>query len=397
MAAFLSWRSILSVAAVGLASVAAAVTPASTQAGGFLDQVRSRFATWDADHDGTLSEQEIERALDDPANAGPAGAAIATIRRTFYASKFRPITLAHLTAAVNHDAAGLAGDDGKPPAYEAMYEADLAKIEKTNRDLFATGTPKVETLGQGRLGDCFLLAPVGTVAACQPDRMRQMVTTRPDGQVAVHFGDGQTVTLPPPTDGEIAIGANAYNRFNDGVWANVFEKAIGHILLERQRTAGKFVTPYQIIGVGGSPATPMSILTGHKLKRVGCEDFQKPGKLVGAAREARLNEMRDELEAAFKSGKLVVGGTADIHAGETVVRGLYYDHSYGVLGYDRKADVVHFWNPMGNGFKPKGEPGLANGYPTSHGRFDCPLTEAVMWFGSFSIETDEPAGNPTKM
>ncbi len=373
--------------AVGLG---AAKPAATTPAGGFLEQARLHFAGWDADHDGTLSGPEIERALDDPAMTGPAGAAIATLRRTYYAyGKFRPITLERLTAAVQHDPALATGEGARVPPYESLFAADLRKIEKTNRDLFATGTPKVETLGQGRLGDCFLLAPVGTVAACQPERMRRMVTVQPDGQYAVHFGDGRTVALPPPTDGEVVIGAST---LNDGVWANVFEKAIGQLLLERQRTAGKFVTPFEIIGVGGSPATPMSILTGHKLRRVGCEDFQKAGKLEGPARETRLNEMRDALDGAFKSGHLVVGGTGDLSGPETKVRGLYYDHSYGVLGYDRAADVVHFWNPMGNGFTPKGAPGLANGYPTTHGRFDCPLPEAVMWFGSFSIETDEPVG-----
>jgi hypothetical protein len=60
-----------------------------------------------------------------------------------------------------------------------------------------------------------------------------------------------------------------------------------------------------------------------------------------------------------------------------------------VLAYDRATDVVTFWNPLSNGFKPKGEPGLQNGYPTSYGHFTCPLREAVRWFGSFSIEQAE--------
>jgi hypothetical protein len=215
-----------------------------------------------------------------------------------------------------------------------------------------------------------------------------MVAELPDGRTAVHLGNGETVTLPSPTDGEVCIGAGT---LNDGVWGNVFEKAIGHVLLERQRS-GKFVTPFQIIGVGGGPNTTLSILTGHACKRVGCEDFQKPGKLAGPERTARLEAMRKELVDAFASHRLVVGGTADIHDGETVVPGLYYDHSYGVLAYDRATDTVTFWNPMGNGFTPRGEPGLAHGFPTSHGKFDVALPDAVMWFGSFSIETDQPTG-----
>ncbi len=359
------------------------------QAGGddFLTEVRTHFAGWDADHDGTLSATEIERALADPAVTGPAAAAAATLRRSFYAyPKFRPITLATLTAAVDHGP--IADASGKPPPYEAMFEADLRKIQRTKRALFVSGLPRVETLGQGHLGDCFLLAPVGTVAACEPERMKQMVTELPGGKVAVHFGGDRIVTVAAPTDGEVVIGANAAGGANDGVWGNLFEKAIGQVMLDRQK-ASRAATPYQLIGVGGTPNVPLTILTGHKCKRVGCEDFQKAGKLDAAARAARLDAVRDELSAAFKAGRLVVGGTGEIHGGAVVVPGLYYDHSYGVLGYDRGRDVVTFWNPMGNGYKPKGPSGLEHGYPTSHGRFECPLADAVMWFGSFSIETDQ--------
>ena len=380
--------------AVGVALLSVAITgagpatrPAAADGGGFLHQVSSHFGQWDADHDGVLSANEIEVALDDPANTGPAAAAAATLRRAIRAnSKISPVTMDSLTRAVNGPADPAAP---KPPAYEATFRAAVHKIATTKRDLFADGGPHVATLGQGRLGDCFLLAGVGTIAACQPDRLRHMMSVRPDGQVAVQLGGvGEPVVLPPPTDGEVVIGANAANTYNDGVWANVLEKAIGHVYLGRQKTR-RHSTPYSIIGVGGTPNSPLSLMTGHACRRVGCEDFQKPG-LTGADRDARLNAMRDELASAFKSGRLVVGGTGDLHGGGTVVPGLYYDHSYGVLAYDRATDTVTFWNPMGNGYTPKGEPGLAHGYPTSHGRFEVKLPEAVMWFGSFSVETDQP-------
>ena len=384
---------LLSVGITAAANGAGPATgPADDGGGGFLRQVTAHFPQWDADHDGVLSANEIELALDDPANTGPAAAAAATLRRAIRAnSKISPVTVDSLTKAVDGPA-----DPGapKPPAYEATFRAAVRKIAATKRDLFAAGGPHVATLGQGRLGDCFLLAGVGTIAACQPDRLRRMMTVRPDGQVAVQLGAGEPVVLPPPTDGEIVIGANASNTYNDGVWANVLEKAIGHVYLGRQKVQ-RHLTPYSIIGVGGTPNSPLSLMTGHACKRVGCEDFQKAGKLTGADREARLATMRDELASAFKAGRLVVGGTGEIHGGGTIVPGLYYDHSYGVLAYDRTTDTVTFWNPMGNGYTPRGDAGLAHGYPTSHGRFDVKLPEAVMWFGSFSIETDQPVpANP---
>ncbi len=358
------------------------VAAEASAATGFLEQVKDHFAEWDTDHDGILSADEIEKAVDNPAVKGSAAAAAAALRRAIRANpEISPVTMDRLTASV-HDKPST-----KIPSYAVMYEIAQKKIDSANHDLFVSGQPRVETLGQGRLGDCFLLAPLGTVAASQPERLKKMVTLQPDGQIKVVFGDGETVTLPPPTDAEIAIGAGT---LNDGVWANVFEKSIGHIYLERQQTP-KHVTPYDIIGVGGTPNSPLGILTGHKCQRVGCEEFQT-GKLDTAARDKKLDEIRKDLTEAFQTHHLVVGGTGDIHGPETKVPGLYYDHSYGVLNYDRKTDLVTFWNPMGNRYDPKGTPSLEHGYVTSHGRFDCPLTDAVMWFGSFSIETDQPIG-----
>lgn len=372
---------ILMVVAFGMRMGGNAIGSAPRQ-DGFLDVVRDHFAAWDTNHDGALSPEEIERALDDPATKGPAAAAVTSLRRAIRASpQVSPVTIDSLAAALDHGAAATV----KPPRYQAMFDAALRKITDTNRDIFVSGQPRVETLAQGRIGDCFLLAPLGTFAASQPQRLKQMISDADDGKIAVHFGDGKTVVMTPPTDGEVAIGAGT---LNDGIWANVFEKAIGLVYLERQTTQ-RHVTPIDIIGVGGTPHSPLSMLTGHACRRFECQDFQKD-RLGPAAREARLGELRGELAAAFKTGRLVVGGTAAIGGGETRVPGLYYNHSYGVLAYNATTDTVTFWNPMGNHFTPAGEPGLANGYVTTHGRFDVPLTDAVMWFGAFSIENDEP-------
>ncbi len=373
---------LLSLAAPGRG--ASPTTAASSPARGFLDQVREHFAAWDADRDGVLSKDEIERAVDDPANKGPAAAAAAALRRAIVANPdFVPVTLDRL--ATSRPEGG--EDDSKAPNCDAMYHAALARIDGTHRELFRSGLPHVETLAQGRLGDCFLLASLGTVAAAQPERLKKMVEQLPDGQIAVHFATGQTVTLPPPTDAEIALGARTGD---DGVWANVFERAIGHVLLERQKAA-RHHTPFGIIGVGGSPHVPLALLTGHGYRRIGCKEF-RGGELEGAEREAKLQELRDQLAEAFRAGRLVVGGTGPAKPGETRVPGLYFNHSYGILNYDPKADVVTFWNPMGNHFAPEGRPGLEHGYATSHGRFEVPLAEAVMWFGAFSIEGEEPVG-----
>jgi hypothetical protein len=348
----------------------------------FLNQVRSNFIQWDLDHDGILSADEIEKAVDNPKVKGPAAAAAAAaaLRRAIRANPgISPVTIDRIADSLHER------PSPKIPGYTSMYDGALKRINEAHHELFVSGQPRNDTLAQGRLGDCFLLAPLGTVAYCQPEKLKKMLTETADGQIEVRFGNGEVVKLPRPTDAEIAIGAST---LNDGLWANVFEKSIGYLYLQRQKTP-RHVTPYDIIGVGGTPNSPLSILTGHKCTRVGCEDFQKE-KLSPEDRNKKLDEMRKALQDAFTEKRLVVGGTADIHAGEIVVPGLYYDHSYGVLNYDRKSDTVTFWNPMGNHYTPRGDPGLEHGFPTEHGKFQVPLTQAVMWFGSFTIETDQP-------
>ena len=356
-----------------------AVAPAGGMSAGdaFLSEIRSHFAAWDADHDGKLSFGEIDVACTDPAVKGDTAAAAATLRNV---AKLRNLMPAEYATALADPSA-----DGKPNGYVRAFEANQKTIAMLKRDLFAA-PPEPDMLGQGRLGDCFLLAGLGTLCHADPARLQKMITATPGGNTHVAFGNGQTVVLPAPTEAEACIGAHTRN---NGLWANAFEKAVGARFMAHAKT-DKYKTPFAIIGVGGTPNTVLTMITGHKCVRVGCEDFQKPGKLDGDVRTKRLDAVRDALEQAFKDGRLIVGGTGDINAGETVVPGLFYDHSYGVFGYDRKTDVVTFWNPMGGAFKPKGDPGLKYGYPTSYGQFQCPLADTVLWFGSFSIETTEP-------
>lgn len=347
----------------------------------FLDQVRLNFARWDADKDGVLVTHEIERAVADPQVKGLPAAAVAALRRAIRASRsVESLSVAQIEENVLRRATATP----KLLNLEDLYRANLERIQTARRELFVSEKPVVECVSQGRLGDCFLLATLGTVAARDPDRLKRMFRLLEDGKVEVTLGTGRKLVLDMPTDAEMCIGAR--NR-NDGMWALLFEKAIGTIYLERQKTP-RHVTPLSIIGVGGTPNVPLELLTGHAVKRTGCEDFQR-GQLDAEARERKLAEVRARLAEAFREGRLIVGGTAPLGGKQTIVPGLYYNHSYGVIDFNEKTDEVTFWNPFGNRYTPKGPPSLKTGFLTEHGRFTMPLADAVMWFGSFSIETGE--------
>ncbi|RYX82134.1 hypothetical protein EON83_20660 [bacterium] len=365
---------ILSAAGLALSANAA---PAPS---GFLEQVKTHITEWDTDHDDALTIKEVELALSNPKVKGPEAAAVASLRRGMKAKKLASLTLDQITASVPFKADA----NPAPPNYESMYKAGVTKIETTPHELFPEGQPDISTLAQGRLGDCFLMAALGTYTYRNPAGLKKMMQVQPDGQVALTFATGQKTVMPMPTDGEIIIGSTTRGH---GVWGNMFEKSVGQVFLDKQKT-GKYVSPYSIIGVGGSPHTVLQMLTGRTTVRVGCEDFRKLG-LDAAKRETMLNDLRATLIKAQDEGKYIVCGNGAIKD-QARVPGIYFLHSYSVLGYDAKADTVAFWNPMSNAHKPKGEPGLKYGYPTSYGKFTVPLTEVVQWLGSFSIETNTP-------
>jgi hypothetical protein len=104
--------------------------------------------------------------------------------------------------------------------------------------------------------------------------------------------------------------------------------------------------------------------------------------------DATLPKLRDQLADAMAAHRLVAAGTPK---DGTLPPGINPGHAYAVLGYDRETDRVQLWNPHGNAFHPKGEPGLQNGYPTKAGHFEMSLTDIGHVFNGITIETDQPA------
>jgi len=346
----------------------------------FLHQVKQHFVAWDLDEDGELSKNEIELAVHNPDVRGEAAACAAALRRGVRGIRgLAPLSLEEISETLKPDRS----DDKPQPNFERKYAWALEKITTARKELFAEGSPHIEAISQGKLGDCFLLVSLGTCAHCDPDRLKRMMQPAGNGKVRITLGSGRTMELDAPTDAELAIGATTRNT---GCWASMYEKAIGTVMIEKST---RYVTPLDRIGIGGTPHIPLEILTGHDVRRHGCELYREPVDENGASL-ADLAPLREDLKAAFAEGRLVVGGCGP-KGKQTLVSGIYYNHSYGVLDYDEESDTVLFWNPFGHKRTPQGPEGLKYGYTTSHGKFRVPLAEAVMWFGSFSIETTEPA------
>ncbi len=329
----------------------------------FIDTVASNFFAWDLNHDQTLSRRELDAAIADPANTGRAAAALAALKR---GNVPPPWTLDGLRRESVSNGCNLM----------PLYGQALRRIRgATNRLLYASGLPKLNTIHQGRMGNCYCLAPLGAMLNRNPQDVSSLFEVQQDGQILAKFAGG-AMTIAPLTDAEIALTAG---NSRDGVWINLFEKAMGEARNERLPATRRARLAIDAIAYGGSPQAIMSYLTGHKVNGLSIKFGDNPDAA------AKMDELRRQLEDATRQKRLMACSTDDI-----TTPGLTPHHAYAVLEFNSQSDSLKIWNPHGNNFTPKGPPGLSNGYPTTNGTFSMPLADFPDQFEHVFIERTEP-------
>ncbi|MEI6236679.1 MAG: C2 family cysteine protease [Planctomycetota bacterium] len=357
-----------------LTQLQSAETPASEAAvAGFLEQVKDHFADWDKDKSGGLSVAELDQFANNSKTVGNEAAAIAALKRSQNNKKVPApvLTQETIVALAKVPPPALEG-----PNFPKMYSEGLSKIKKARRDLFVSELPHMSSLYQGRLGDCFCLAPLGAMLHRNPKQVMEMFKLQPDGSCDVVLGN-KTVHVATPTDTELAMSASARQ---DGIWVNVYEKAMGMLRNEAKPESERTGSPLDAVARGGSAGTVLAQITGHEITRFSTK-YVKDDKLSDAEKAKKLQALRDMLIAAVKDKRLMTCGTTT-----PTTPGITPNHAYAVLGYDEKADTIQLWNPHGTTFTPKEPAGLVNGYPRKNGIFALPLGEFVQQFYGVAFE-----------
>lgn len=341
---------------------------------GFFKAVATHFLTWDKDHNQILSVGELDAAIEDPANKGHAAAALAALKRASRSTNYTlpPLTLDNIRQLATNRAA--TSQPNLPRLYSQCFKL-LSSV--TNREFFASGLPQLNTVRQGRLGDCFCLAPLGAMIHRDPREVASLFSMLADGRVRVGFGGG-AVSVAPPTDAELAMTAG---NSHDGVWINLYEKAIGEVRNDQIAPEKRSDLPMDAIAKGGSEGKIMAYLSGHRVKWFSFK-FAKDTKTSDAERASKLDELRRKLAAAASEKRLMACATE-----KPTTPGVTPKHAYAVLEYDSKADTVELWNPHGNNFTPKGPPGLSNGYAMTNGLLKVPVAEFVQQFSGVTFES----------
>ncbi|OHV28106.1 peptidase C2 calpain [Parafrankia soli] len=211
----------------------------------------------------------------------------------------------------------------RPWAYTAGHPpstGDLTMRDHGRDPVWASGVTPSD-VGQGAVGDCYLLAALIGIAQADPGLLRRNLRENPNGTVSVtvHLPTGAvpvTVTrsLPARAGAGQEIAADADNAAGEPeLWAALYEKACA-------RMAGSYARLE-----GGDPATAMEYLTGTTAAR-------RPPSAVGV----------DELAARLAAGGVVTVVTrSDLPPG----CGLVPNHAYAVLKADARTGQVLLRNP----------------------------------------------------
>ncbi|MBZ0153651.1 MAG: hypothetical protein K8J09_19165 [Planctomycetes bacterium] len=403
----------------------------------FAQLLEQHFAAWDKDGDGTLSAVEIDGLCVDATLTGEPAAAAAALKRIVRSGKYAvpELTRANLTqppkgkpatpdtkatkdtkdtkppeAAKGPEpdpaAAQDRRDSGETPAttlkapnFQASHSSALRKIATTNRVLFGDDTPDLDRCRQGPLGNCYFVAAVGAFVHRDSAAVKQLVQEREGGGYEVRFADGKSIAVTPLTDAEVALSGTTGD---EGLWLPVLEKALGSLRREANPERYTMATATDAIAKGGSSAAIIRMLTGHQTARITLKkrsrgtvkdadgkSVPKPPAAAGPV-DTLAAKVRSDVGEALKQRRLVTCSTGT----EPQPPGISGKHAYAVLAFDAAKDELTLWNPHGNTFRPKGEPGRSAGYPTKAGVFCLPVRDFVQVFGSVSMETDQPLPEP---
>lgn len=163
-----------------------------------IEFVEVQFPQWDSNHDGILDMQEINRQIENQSVHGlEAAVIVVTFRQLLESGKSDRSSLTRQELLTS------AGDS----KFQKAVQGAFRKLETLDRHLFLGTDPNLLSFHQGRVGDCYLLAPIAAAVHRDPQAIRNMIRPEKNDTFEVVFGDGQKIHVPALTDSELLLGA----------------------------------------------------------------------------------------------------------------------------------------------------------------------------------------------
>lgn len=304
---------------------------------GFSAAARALFGRLDKDRDGYLSEAEIDAAMIDRSIRGDEAAVVATLKELRgdleelsddeWGDENDGVTMADLE---QYERTGSVPKELRDRV-EGRFGWSKYRIGQSAPGVF-NGAPDPTAVTQGSIGDCYFLAAVVGQAYRDPRAVRRMITDNGDATYTVTFPGRSAVTVPAPTDAELAryssSGAN-------GLWLSILEKAYGQVRNDESWFGSTTVAQEGADG-GAQLSTGVSAVTGS-------------GTDTDILSFTSLSTTRAKLEAAMKAGRVVTAGTTKaLPWQEENAGGIVSGHAFTVVAYDRGSDTITLRNPWGS-------------------------------------------------
>lgn len=348
------------------------------------------FSKLDADGDGFLTNSELEEALKDSSLKDNEKQAIERMKKQ----------IANIEEASNDEwgdeSKGITKEDLKKYWEEYRGQDDTKLVERiwgdlhasgkryeaANLNCYATAEPldsiKPEACKQGKIGDCYFMAGLASLAGSNPQAIKDMIKDNGDGTYTVTFpgAPDDPITVEKPTESELSHYAHPGKYGN---WPAILEKAYGKYCNEHWYRRG----PKNL----GGGDVDQDGADGGSLRNAGLRILTGKGVDSDNMSLTSEEELKAKLTEAFKDGRPVVccitnelGSLVGLADNKVDGLGIPAGHEYTVVGYDEKTGKVKIMNPWGHG-----EPCDASGNPLDgkdDGVFELTLAEFKKYFSS---------------
>lgn len=236
----------------------------------------------------------------------------------------------------------------------------------TDKDLYgASGKPQSADIAQGPLGDCYLLSPLGSVAAHQPETIENAIHYNADKNtfsVTLYQRDSNGAAKPTQievsqadlqVDRTTGVDSPGYwnQTGNPPLWPQVLESAYAKLNADKPQETMQ--DELQHVGKGGHASNAIYALTGQH------------DETVSAKILSNTDMAYDRLQQAVKEGRPMLFNTNPMQAmpNDGLVKGTWTEdpaqrsgHAYMLVGVSKDKDgnvMLTLRNPWGNNMDPK--------------------------------------------
>lgn len=306
---------------------------------------------FDSDNSQSLTRAELDAGLANPRTAEAERKALQLLRDNFSsigAFYDRSIDNNSMKDFADRFYSSKENADTIRAVSQTCSEVNSCQRMEISHDLYADKNDPLKSITpdavrQGKIGNCYFLAPLASLAQSNPSLIKDSIRDNADGTYTVTFkgAPDEPITVKAPTQAELGLFNHGSSQ---GTWAAVMEKAYGAYCQQAIYRR----SPFNIRGGnlpaeggdgGGFNSSSIKFLTGNSVSKY--RSFFNGEETLAA-----------KLDDAFKNKKTVTAGIDGGIIDRTSVDGFPLGHAYSIIDFKadgNKSGSVTLRNPWAQG------------------------------------------------